>query len=159
VAAGLLFPHAAQAIQIRRRRRPAGTKKWSAETSYAITSLVLTARLSGHQLMINGNALSSLLSRWPRCRPTRNRGVRGGPQVGEHERSVAITGGNRTARVAAEPSAAEYASELGLLHHGRAAPHGSFGRQPRSLPLPRLRPSPGWTCPMWRQPAPTPRTS
>jgi hypothetical protein len=62
LAAGLLFPHAAQAIQIRRRRRPAGTKKWSAETSYAVTSLVLTARLSGHQLMINGNALSSLLS-------------------------------------------------------------------------------------------------
>ena len=42
VAAGLLFPHAAQAIQIRRRRRPAGTKKWSAETSYAITSLGFT---------------------------------------------------------------------------------------------------------------------
>jgi hypothetical protein len=39
VAAGLLFPHAAQAIQIRRRRRPAGTNKWSTETSYAITSL------------------------------------------------------------------------------------------------------------------------
>jgi predicted transposase YbfD/YdcC len=39
VAAGLLFPHAAQAIQVRRRRRPAGTKKWSTETSYAITSL------------------------------------------------------------------------------------------------------------------------
>lgn len=39
VAAGLLFPHAAQAIQIRRRRRRQGTKKWSAETSYAITSL------------------------------------------------------------------------------------------------------------------------
>ncbi len=42
VAAGLLFPHAAQAIQIRRRRRPAGTNKWSTETSYAITSLGFT---------------------------------------------------------------------------------------------------------------------
>ena len=42
VAAGLLFPHAAQAIQIRRRRRPAGTNKWSAETSYGITSLGFT---------------------------------------------------------------------------------------------------------------------
>ena len=42
MAAGLLFPYAAQAIQIRRRRRPAGTKKWSAETSYAITSLSFT---------------------------------------------------------------------------------------------------------------------
>jgi predicted transposase YbfD/YdcC/urease gamma subunit len=39
VASGLLFPHAAQAIQIRRRRRRRGTKKWSTETSYAITSL------------------------------------------------------------------------------------------------------------------------
>src|SRR5258708_12938423 len=42
VAAGLLFPHAAQAIQIRRRRRPAGTNRWSTETSYAITSLGFT---------------------------------------------------------------------------------------------------------------------
>jgi predicted transposase YbfD/YdcC len=40
VAAGIAFPHAAQAIQIRRRRRPlTGTKRWSAETSYAVTSL------------------------------------------------------------------------------------------------------------------------
>jgi predicted transposase YbfD/YdcC len=42
VAAGLAFPHAAQAIQIVRRRRPLGgknTKKWSTETVYAITSL------------------------------------------------------------------------------------------------------------------------
>jgi hypothetical protein len=41
-----------------------------------------------------------------------------------------------------DPSAAEYASESGLLHHSRAAPHGSFGRQPHSLPISRLRPSP-----------------
>jgi predicted transposase YbfD/YdcC len=40
VATGIAFPHAAQAIQIRRRRRPlTGTKRWSTETSYAITSL------------------------------------------------------------------------------------------------------------------------
>jgi predicted transposase YbfD/YdcC len=42
VAAGLAFPHAAQAIQIVRRRRPLtgkNSKKWSAETVYAITSL------------------------------------------------------------------------------------------------------------------------
>ena len=40
VAAGIAFPHAAQAIQIRRRRRPLnGTTKWSTETSYAVTSL------------------------------------------------------------------------------------------------------------------------
>jgi hypothetical protein len=43
VAAGLGFPHAAQAIQIIRRRRPTGgpkgKRKWSSETVYAITSL------------------------------------------------------------------------------------------------------------------------
>ncbi len=42
VAAGLPFPHAAQAIAITRRRRPlssATSTKWGTETSYAITSL------------------------------------------------------------------------------------------------------------------------
>jgi predicted transposase YbfD/YdcC len=42
VAAGLAFPHAAQAIQIVRRRRISGKKKWSRETIYAITSLTAT---------------------------------------------------------------------------------------------------------------------
>jgi hypothetical protein len=40
VAAGIAFPHAAQAIQVIRRRRPLnGKKKWSTQTSYAVTSL------------------------------------------------------------------------------------------------------------------------
>ena len=42
VAAGLAFPHAAQAIQIVRRRRPLtgkNSKRWSTETVYASTSL------------------------------------------------------------------------------------------------------------------------
>jgi predicted transposase YbfD/YdcC len=42
VAAGLAFPHAAQAIQIVRRRRLKGTRKRSAQTCYAITSLTAT---------------------------------------------------------------------------------------------------------------------
>ena len=45
VATGLGFPHAAQAIQIIRRRRPLNTKKakkWSTETVYAVTSLAAT---------------------------------------------------------------------------------------------------------------------
>ena len=42
VAAGLGFPHAAQAIQIIRRRRPRNGKRWSTETVYAITSLTAT---------------------------------------------------------------------------------------------------------------------
>jgi len=40
VAAGLAFPHAAQAIQITRRRKAGG--KWSRETCYAVTSLAVT---------------------------------------------------------------------------------------------------------------------
>lgn len=39
VKAGLAFPHAAQAIQITRRRKVKG--KWSRETCYAVTSLTL----------------------------------------------------------------------------------------------------------------------
>ena len=66
---------------------------------------LLTARLSGHRLMINGNAFSLLLSLVaarsadPKPRPTRR------AQASEHERSEVITEGNRTSRVAAEPSA------------------------------------------------------
>jgi len=56
VAAGLRFPHAAQAIQIVRRRKPLGSRKWSTETVYAVTSLTaaqarpdqLAAALRGH---------------------------------------------------------------------------------------------------------------
>ena len=36
---GLLFPHAAQVLRIRRRCRLYGAKKWSRETVYAITDL------------------------------------------------------------------------------------------------------------------------
>ena len=46
VAGGLLFPHAAQAVQIKRRRRE-GRKKWSTETSYAVTSLTATQASPG----------------------------------------------------------------------------------------------------------------
>jgi predicted transposase YbfD/YdcC len=46
VAAGLGFPHAAQAVRVVRRRRllsaKNGKKKWSRETVYAITSLTAT---------------------------------------------------------------------------------------------------------------------
>jgi predicted transposase YbfD/YdcC len=55
VAAGIAFPHAAQAIQIRRRRRPlTGTKRWSTETSYAVTSLAAS------------QATPAQLARWAR---------------------------------------------------------------------------------------------
>ena len=39
VAAGLAFPHAAQAIRVTRRTRPLGGGTWHAITVYAITSL------------------------------------------------------------------------------------------------------------------------
>ena len=45
VAAGIAFPHAAQAIQVVRRRRPLNARnkrKWSVETVYAVTSLTAT---------------------------------------------------------------------------------------------------------------------
>ena len=51
VAAGLAFPHAAQALQIVRRRRPLSgknSKKWSTETSYAVTSLTVTQAHPAH---------------------------------------------------------------------------------------------------------------
>jgi len=59
VAAGLAFPHAVQAIQVVRRRRRRGTKKWSRETVYAITSLTaaqaspagLAAIIRGHWMI------------------------------------------------------------------------------------------------------------
>lgn len=39
VTAGIAFPHAAQAICVTRKARRPGSRKWRAETSYAITSL------------------------------------------------------------------------------------------------------------------------
>ena len=43
VAAGLLFPHAAQAIRVTRRARPvSGQEKWRTVTVYAVTSLTVT---------------------------------------------------------------------------------------------------------------------
>ncbi|MDQ6739318.1 MAG: ISAs1 family transposase [Actinomycetota bacterium] len=39
LAAGINFPHAAQAAQVTRRSRPLGTRKWSTETVHIVTSL------------------------------------------------------------------------------------------------------------------------
>ena len=56
MAAGLAFPHAAQAIQIIRRRRLSRKKKWSAGTVYAVTSLTATqASPAGLAAMIRGH--------------------------------------------------------------------------------------------------------
>jgi len=59
VAAGLAFPHAAQAIQIVRRRRPLTgkhNKKWPAETVYAVTSLTaIQARPAALAQIVRGH--------------------------------------------------------------------------------------------------------
>ena len=59
VGAGLAFPHAAQAIQIVRRRWPLtgkNTKKWSTETAYAITSLTaMQARAAELARIVRGH--------------------------------------------------------------------------------------------------------
>ncbi len=39
LADGINFPHATQAAQITRKSRPLGTRKWSTETVYIVTSL------------------------------------------------------------------------------------------------------------------------
>jgi predicted transposase YbfD/YdcC len=62
VAAGINFPHAAQAIQITRKSRPLGTRKWSTETVHAVTSLTpsegqpaqIGAWIRGHWGIENG---------------------------------------------------------------------------------------------------------
>ena len=59
MAAGLTFPHAAQAIRIVRRRRPLtgkNSRKWSTETIYAITSLtVIQARPADLARILRGH--------------------------------------------------------------------------------------------------------
>jgi predicted transposase YbfD/YdcC len=67
VAAGLAFPHAAQAIQIVRRRRISGRKKWSRETVYAITSLTaIQASPAGLAAIIRGHWMIEDRLHWVR---------------------------------------------------------------------------------------------
>jgi len=70
VAAGLAFPHAAQAIQIVRRRRPLTgqrSKKWSTQTVYAITSLTASqAQPAGLARLARGHWLIEDRLHWAR---------------------------------------------------------------------------------------------
>jgi len=62
LAEGINFPHAAQAAQITRKSRPLGTRKWSTETVYIVTSLtpaqgkpeLIGALIRGHWGIENG---------------------------------------------------------------------------------------------------------
>ena len=88
VAAGLTFPHAAQAIQIVRRRRPLtgkNSKKWSTETVYAVTSLtVIQARPADLARIVRGHwgiedrlhRASEILRRFTTLRPRCGCGLR-----------------------------------------------------------------------------------
>ena len=67
VAAGLAFPHAAQAIQIVRRRKLGGKTKWSRETVYAVTSLTaIQASPAGLAAIIPGHWMIEDRSHWVR---------------------------------------------------------------------------------------------
>ena len=85
VAAGLAFPHAAQALRGVRRRRPLNSKKRSAETIYAITSLTaiqawpaeLAAIIRGHWLIEDRlHRASETLRRFTTLRPRCGSGLR-----------------------------------------------------------------------------------
>jgi hypothetical protein len=80
VAAGLAFPHAAQVIQIVRRRRPLNGTKWSAETVYAITSLTATqAQPAELAAIIRGHWLIEDRLHWARHRMSSWRPCTGRP--------------------------------------------------------------------------------
>jgi len=96
VAAGLAFPHAAQAIQIVRRRRPLNGKKPAAETVYAITSLTaFQARPAELAAIIRGHWLIEDRLHWVRDMDwdeDRSRVRTGnGPRVMASLRNLAIT--------------------------------------------------------------------
>jgi predicted transposase YbfD/YdcC len=115
VAAGLAFPHAAQAIQIVRRRRPLNSKKWSAETVYAITSLTaIQARPADLAAIIRGHWLIEDRLHWIRdvTYDEDRSQVRtaNGPRVVASLRNLAIT----ILRLTGETSIA-----AALRHHAR----------------------------------------
>lgn len=118
MAAGLAFPHAAQAIQIIRRRRPLnGTKtgRWSTETVYAVTSLAASqARPAELAAIARGHWLIEDQLHWVRdvtCDEDRSQVRTGnGPRVMASLRNLAIT----ILRLTGETSIA-----AALRHHAR----------------------------------------
>lgn len=99
VAAGIAFPHAAQAIRVVRRRRPLSGKnsrKWTSETVYAVTSLTATqvspAQLAG---ILRGHWLIEDSLHWVRDmtfgEDSSQVRTRNGPRVMASLRNLAIT--------------------------------------------------------------------
>jgi predicted transposase YbfD/YdcC len=94
VAAGLAFPHAAQAIQIVRRRRPLTGKKCATETMYAVTSLTAAqARPAELAAIIRGHWLIEDRLHWDVTYDEDRSQVRtgNGPRVMASLRNLAIT--------------------------------------------------------------------
>jgi predicted transposase YbfD/YdcC len=117
VANGLAFPHAAQAIQITRRRKLKG--KWSRETCYAVTSLTLA------QATTSSSPPSSAATgdRRPPALGTRH-GLRRGPLPDPHRQRATHHG------QPAQPG-----------HHHPAAGRGGQHRCRPALPRPAPRPA------------------
>ena len=112
VAAGLAFPHAAQAIQIVRRRRPLNSKKRTAETVCAVTSLTaIQAQPAKLAAIIRGHWLTEDRLHHVTCDEDRSQ-VRtaNGPRVMASLRDLAIT----ILRLTGETSIA-----AALRHHAR----------------------------------------
>ena len=141
VAAGIAFPHAAQAIQVVRRRRPLSgknSKKWSSETVYAVTSLT-AARASPAQLagILRGHWLIEDSLHWV---PDMTFGedssqvrTRNGPLVMASLRNLAIT----ILRLTGHASIA-----AALRHHARRPgrpPANDHAQLMTTLPTPRRR--------------------
>ena len=119
VAAGLAFPHAAQAIQITRRRKVKG--KWSRGTCYAVTSLTLTqATYTPLAAIIRGHWGIEDRLHWVRDPDFRRR-----PLPGPHRQRTAHHG------QPAQPG-----------HHHPAANGGNQHRRRPALPRPAARPAP-----------------
>jgi predicted transposase YbfD/YdcC len=115
VAAGIAFPHAAQAIQVIRRRRPLNGTKWSSETVYAVTSLT-AAQASPAQLaaIMRGHWLIEDSLHWVRDmtfgEDSSQVRTRNGPRVMASLRNLIIT----ILRLTGHTSIA-----AGLRHHAR----------------------------------------
>ncbi|WP_427018948.1 ISAs1 family transposase [Pseudarthrobacter sp. P1] len=96
LADGISFPHAAQAAQIIRQSRPLGTRKWSTETVYIITSLapaqgkpeLIGSLIRGHWGIENGLHWRRDLT-WREDKSTVRRG--NAPRVVASLRNIAIT--------------------------------------------------------------------
>ena len=115
MAAGLAFPHAAQAIQIVRRRRLSGRKKWSRETVYAITSLTATQASPGRARRHHPRPLDH--RRPPALGP--RHGLRRRPLPGPHRQRPRVMATLRNLAITILRLAGHASIAAALRHHAR----------------------------------------